>query len=57
MSSDAFFPFIDNIYRASEIGVTYIVQPGGSVRDSDVIAAADKYGMLTAMSGLRLFHH
>ena len=57
LSSDAFFPFRDNIDRAAASGVKYIVQPGGSVRDDDVIAAADEYEMVMAFSGLRLFHH
>lgn len=57
LSSDAFFPFRDNIDRAASSGVRYVVQPGGSVRDADVIAAADEYGMIMAFSGLRLFHH
>ena len=57
LGSDAFFPFSDNIERAKESGVSYIAQPGGSVRDSDVIAAADKYGMVMACNGVRLFHH
>jgi phosphoribosylaminoimidazolecarboxamide formyltransferase / IMP cyclohydrolase len=57
LSSDAFFPFRDNIDRAAASGVRYIVEPGGSVRDDDVIQAADEYGMVMAFSGLRLFHH
>ncbi|MFC1641544.1 phosphoribosylaminoimidazolecarboxamide formyltransferase [Myxococcota bacterium] len=57
LSSDAFFPFRDNIDRAAVSGVKYIVQPGGSVRDEDVIAAADEHGMVMAFSGLRWFHH
>lgn len=57
LSSDAFFPFRDNIDRASRSGVTYVVQPGGSIKDEDVIAAADEYGMVMAISGVRLFHH
>ena len=57
LSSDAFFPFRDNIDRAAASGVRFIVQPGGSVRDDDVVAAADEYGMVMACSGLRLFHH
>lgn len=57
LSSDAFFPFRDNIDRAAASGVRAIVQPGGSVRDDDVIAAANEYGMVMALSGLRLFHH
>ena len=57
LSSDAFFPFRDNIDQASKHGVGYIVQPGGSNRDEEVIAATDEYGMVMAFSGIRLFHH
>ncbi len=57
LSSDAFFPFRDNIDRASRSGVKYIVQPGGSIKDDDVIEAANGYGMVMAFSGVRLFHH
>ena len=57
LGSDAYFPFSDNIDRAKRSGVTYIAQPGGSVRDEDVIAEADKYGMVMAFTGMRLFHH
>ncbi|MGB0606727.1 MAG: phosphoribosylaminoimidazolecarboxamide formyltransferase [Candidatus Latescibacterota bacterium] len=57
LSSDAFFPFRDNIDRASRSGVEYVVQAGGSVRDDAVIEAADEYGMLMINSGVRLFHH
>lgn len=57
LSSDAFFPFRDNIDRASRSGVEYIVQAGGSVRDDLVIEAVDEYGMLMINSGVRLFHH
>ena len=56
-ASDAFLPFRDNVDRAAQSGVRYVSQPGGSVRDDLVIEAADEYGMLMAMSGLRLFHH
>jgi phosphoribosylaminoimidazolecarboxamide formyltransferase/IMP cyclohydrolase len=56
-ASDAFLPFRDNIDRAAQSGVKYVSQPGGSVRDDVVIAAADEYGMAMAFSGLRLFHH
>ena len=56
-SSDAFFPFRDNIDQASKRGVDYVVQPGGSNRDKEVIAATDEYGMVMAFSGIRLFHH
>ena len=56
-SSDAFFPFRDNIDRLHRSGVKYVIEPGGSVRDEDVIAAANAYGMTLIFSGLRLFHH
>jgi phosphoribosylaminoimidazolecarboxamide formyltransferase/IMP cyclohydrolase len=57
LASDAFFPFRDNIDRAKQSGVLFIVQPGGSVRDDLVIEACNEYGMVMAMSGIRLFHH
>ena len=57
LGSDAFFPFSDNIERAHKSGVKYIAQPGGSVRDADVIACCDKYDMVMAFTGIRLFHH
>ena len=57
MGSDAFFPFFDNIDRAAKSGVTYVAQPGGSVRDDLVINQADLYGMAMAFTGMRLFHH
>ena len=57
LASDAFFPFEDNIERAHKSGVVYIAEPGGSVRDDDVISICDKYNMLTAFTGMRLFHH
>ena len=57
LGSDAFFPFSDNIERAHKSGVKYIAQPGGSVRDADVIATCDSYGMVMAFTGIRLFHH
>ncbi len=57
LASDAFFPFRDNIDQASKRGVAYIVQPGGSVRDEDVIQATNEYGMVMAFSKIRLFHH
>ena len=57
LASDAFFPFRDNIDRAQQSGVGFIVQPGGSVRDDVVIEACNEYGMVMAMSGTRLFHH
>ena len=57
VGSDAFFPFGDNVERAHKSGAEYIVQPGGSIRDDQVIATADKYGMVMAFTGIRLFHH
>lgn len=57
LGSDAFFPFGDNIERAHRSGVQYVAQPGGSVRDDDVIAVCDKYGMTMCFTGIRLFHH
>lgn len=57
LGSDAFFPFGDNIERAHKSGVKYIAQPGGSVRDDQVIETCDKYGMAMAFTGVRLFHH
>ena len=57
LGSDAFFPFGDNIERAHKSGVKFIAQPGGSVRDDNVIATCDKHGMVMAFTGIRLFHH
>lgn len=57
LSSDGMIPFRDTIDRAYQSGVNYVVQPGGSIRDEDVIKACDDYGMVMAFSGLRLFHH
>ena len=57
LGSDAFFPFGDNIERAKRSGVSYIAEPGGSVRDDVVIETANKYGMVIAFTGMRLFHH
>ena len=57
VGSDAFFPFADNIDRAAKSGVSYIAEPGGSIRDDVVIEAADKYGMVMSFTGMRLFHH
>ena len=57
LGSDALFPFSDNIERAHKSGVQYIAEPGGSVRDEDVIATCDKYNMVMAFTGIRLFHH
>ena len=57
LGSDAFFPFRDNIDRAHKSGTAYVVQPGGSVRDEDVIHACNEYGMVMSFTGIRLFHH
>ena len=57
MASDAFMPFADNVELAATGGVTSVVQPGGSVRDSDVIEAADRLGMAMALTGVRHFKH
>ena len=57
LGSDAFFPFFDNIERAKRSGVKYIAEPGGSIRDDLVIDCCDKYGMVMAFTGMRLFHH
>ena len=57
LGSDAFFPFDDNIERAKKSGVSYIAEPGGSIRDDVVIDCCNKYGMTMAFTGMRLFHH
>jgi len=57
LGSDAFFPFGDNIERAHKSGVKYVAQPGGSIRDDNVIETCNKYGIVMAFTGLRLFHH
>lgn len=57
LASDAFFPFGDNIERAYKSGVKYIVEPGGSIRDDNVIETCDKYDMVLSFTGERLFHH
>ncbi|WP_294550384.1 phosphoribosylaminoimidazolecarboxamide formyltransferase [uncultured Pseudoflavonifractor sp.] len=57
VGSDAFFPFGDNVERARKSGVSYIAQPGGSIRDDNVIQTCDKYGIVMAFTGMRLFHH
>ncbi|NCB51431.1 MAG: phosphoribosylaminoimidazolecarboxamide formyltransferase [Clostridia bacterium] len=57
VGSDAFFPFGDNIERAKKSGVMYVAEPGGSIRDDNVIETADKYGMVMCFTGMRLFHH
>ena len=57
LGSDAFFPFGDNIERAKRSGVSYIAEPGGSIRDDVVIDTCNKYGIAMAFTGMRLFHH
>ena len=57
LGSDAFFPFGDNIERAHKSGVSYVAEPGGSIRDDQVIETANRYGMVMAFTGMRLFHH
>ncbi len=57
LASDGFFPFDDNIKRAARSGVSYIAQPGGSIRDGDIIDRCNKLGIVMAFTGLRLFHH
>lgn len=57
LGSDAFFPFGDNIERAQKSGVTYVAEPGGSIRDDHVIETCNKYGMVMCFTGIRLFHH
>ena len=57
IGSDAFFPFSDNIERARKSGVDYVAEPGGSIRDDAVIECCNKYGMVMAFTGMRLFHH
>ena len=57
LGSDAFFPFGDNVERAHRSGVSYIAEPGGSIRDDNVIETCDKYNMVMSFTGIRLFHH
>ena len=57
LASDAFFPFGDSIQRGHQSGVSYVVQPGGSIRDAEVIDTCNKYGVVMACNGVRLFHH
>ena len=57
LGSDAFFPFGDNIERARRSGVSYVAQPGGSIRDDQVVETCDRFGMVMAFTGMRLFHH
>ena len=57
MASDAFFPFRDGLDSAADVGITAVIQPGGSVRDEEVIAAADEHGMAMVFTGMRHFRH
>jgi phosphoribosylaminoimidazolecarboxamide formyltransferase/IMP cyclohydrolase len=57
VASDAFFPFRDGVDSAAEAGVTALIQPGGSMRDAEVIAAADEHGMAMVFTGMRHFRH
>jgi phosphoribosylaminoimidazolecarboxamide formyltransferase / IMP cyclohydrolase len=57
MASDAFFPFRDNIDEAAKFGISAIIQPGGSMRDEEVIAACNEFGLTMALTGLRHFNH
>jgi len=57
MASDAFFPFRDGIDAAAEVGIVAVIQPGGSVRDEEVIAAADEHGLAMVFTGMRHFRH
>ncbi|MGH8119340.1 MAG: bifunctional phosphoribosylaminoimidazolecarboxamide formyltransferase/IMP cyclohydrolase, partial [Gammaproteobacteria bacterium] len=57
MASDAFFPFRDGIDAAAEAGITAVIQPGGSMRDEEVVAAADEHGMAMVFTGIRHFLH
>jgi AICAR transformylase/IMP cyclohydrolase PurH len=57
VGSDAFFPFGDNVERAHKSGEEFIAEPGGSIRDDNVIETADKYGTAMCFTGMRLFHH
>jgi phosphoribosylaminoimidazolecarboxamide formyltransferase/IMP cyclohydrolase len=57
LASDAFFPFADNIELAASAGITAIIQPGGSIRDSEVIAAANRHNIAMVMTGRRQFRH
>ena len=57
MASDAFFPFRDGIDNAAAVGISAVIQPGGSIRDEEVIAAADEHGMAMVFTGMRHFRH
>ena len=57
MASDAFFPFRDGVDEAAKAGVTAVIQPGGSMRDAEVIQAADEHGMAMVFTGVRVFRH
>lgn len=57
LASDAFFPFADTVEAAAKVGISAIIQPGGSIRDEDVIAKADEYGISMVFTGIRHFKH
>ncbi|MBX3330333.1 MAG: bifunctional phosphoribosylaminoimidazolecarboxamide formyltransferase/IMP cyclohydrolase, partial [Nitrospira sp.] len=57
MASDAFFPFRDGLDAAAEVGITAVIQPGGSIRDAEVVKAADEHGMAMILTGMRHFRH
>ncbi len=57
MASDAFFPFRDGLDNAAKVGITAVIQPGGSMRDAEVIAAADEHGIAMVFTGMRHFRH
>jgi phosphoribosylaminoimidazolecarboxamide formyltransferase/IMP cyclohydrolase len=57
MASDAFFPFRDGLDAAAQAGITAVIQPGGSIRDAEVVKAADEHGMAMIMTGMRHFRH
>jgi phosphoribosylaminoimidazolecarboxamide formyltransferase/IMP cyclohydrolase len=57
MASDAFFPFRDGLDQAAEVGITAVIQPGGSMRDKEVIEAADQHGIAMVLTGMRHFRH
>jgi len=57
LASDGFFPFADNVELAAEAGITAVIQPGGSIRDAEVVEAANRHGMAMVMTGRRLFRH
>jgi phosphoribosylaminoimidazolecarboxamide formyltransferase/IMP cyclohydrolase len=57
MASDAFFPFRDGLDASAEVGITAVIQPGGSIRDAEVVKAADEHGMAMILTGMRHFRH